>query len=131
MKNIRTSSTVALIIACTLSAACEQKTTKTSSAETKAGTAAKSAGESAGKAAAEGSKAVAEGAKAASEATKPQEALIAALHWRAILACGWSLKRRVSGALRHAGLREAAIRIFPNQGRRTLAEGASHAGVNR
>ncbi|MBM4007336.1 MAG: hypothetical protein FJ292_07205 [Planctomycetes bacterium] len=111
------------------STGCEQK----SSAPTtpKIESSARSAGESAGKAAAEGSKTVANDAKAACEATKPQETLIAALHWRAILACGWSLKRRVSGALQHAGLREAAIGIFPNQGRRTLAEGASHAGVNR
>ena len=70
MKNTRTIPTLALITACTLLAACEQKPAKTTTPETKTSAAAKSAGESAGKAAAEGAKAASETQKAVSEAAK-------------------------------------------------------------
>ena len=68
MKRTNTISSIVMITACALGAACEQKSTKP--APTKTESAAKSAGESAGKAAAEGAKAGAEASKAASEAAK-------------------------------------------------------------
>ena len=61
MKRTNTISTVVMIAACALGAACEQKSTKPAPAKTES--AAKSAGESAGKAASETQKAVSEAGK--------------------------------------------------------------------
>ena len=66
MKRNTTIQTVALITACTLACACEQKPSPKVPAPSKT----ESAGESAGKAAAEGAKTATEASKAASQAAK-------------------------------------------------------------